>query len=357
MQGKHVKGNAGLIFTFDIGLISCQAELWRGPLRVEFEGALYHLTGRGNARQRIFADEADCAKFVQLLVESLDRYDVSLHGYVLMGNHYHLMGESHRPNLGRWMHWLTTAYAVYFNRRHRRVGHLFQGRYKSIVVEAEGYLLSLSRYLHLNPVRGKVIGRGDPVQRRKRLRGWRWSSYRGYSGLAKQESWIDEELVLGEMGGPRKGERVRYRRFVEEGLLREIENPLEAVQWQAALGTEDFLRRLSDRLVTHPSKHREVPALRKLRPQIEAQAILKRVAKAYRCPLKDLLAKVRSNEARAAAMVLVWDCCGMSLQEVVQLFQASGYTAVSQMISRTREKDRRHLLQFKLGKLMTQCVK
>jgi putative transposase len=89
------------------------------PLRVEFEGALYHLTGRGNARQRIYADEADCAKFVQLLVESLDRYDVALHGYVLMGNHYHLIAQSHRPNLGRWMHWLTTAYAVYFNRRHR----------------------------------------------------------------------------------------------------------------------------------------------------------------------------------------------------------------------------------------------
>jgi REP element-mobilizing transposase RayT len=125
--------------------------LWRGLYGVEFEGALYHLTGRGNARQRIFADEADCAKFVQLIVESLDRYDVAPHGYVLMGNHYHLIAEIHRPNLGRWMNWLATAYAVYFNRRHRRVAHLFQGRYKSIVVEAEGYLLSLSRYLHLNP--------------------------------------------------------------------------------------------------------------------------------------------------------------------------------------------------------------
>jgi putative transposase len=111
------------------------------PLRVEFEGALYHLTGRGNARQRIFADEKDCAKFVQLLVESLQRFDVALHGYVLMGNHYHLIAETRRTNLGRWTHWLTTAYTVYFNRRHYRTGHLFQGRYKSIVVEAEGYLL------------------------------------------------------------------------------------------------------------------------------------------------------------------------------------------------------------------------
>lgn len=99
------------------------------PLRVEFEGALYHLTGRGNARQRIFADDKDCARFVELVVQSLERYDVAFHAYVLMGNHYHMIAETRRANLGRWMHWLTTAYTVYFNRRHRLVGHLFQGRH------------------------------------------------------------------------------------------------------------------------------------------------------------------------------------------------------------------------------------
>lgn len=327
------------------------------PLRIEFEGALYHLTGRGNARQRIFADEADCAHFVQLLSESLRRYDVALHAYVLMGNHYHFIAETRQINLSRWMHWLITAYTVYFNRRHRLTGHLFQGRYKSIVIQAEGYLLGLSRYVHLNPVRGKVIGKGDPLQRRERLRAWRWSSYRGYSGLTKSAPWVNEELVLGEMGAPRQGQRVRYRRFVEEGLLREIDNPLEAVKWQTALGTEDFLRRLSDRLQGHHTKHREVPALRELRRQIEAQTILERVAKAYRCSVEELLAKTRGNEARAVAMVLVWDCCGLSLQEIVRLFQASGYTAASQMIRRTREKDQRNMLRFKLAKLMSKCVK
>ncbi len=141
------------------------------PLRIEFEGALYHVTGRGNARQRVFADEKDRAKFVQLLSESLGRYEVELHAYVLMGNHYHLMATTRRANLSRWMHWLTTAYTVYFNWRHRRVGHLFQSRYKSILVEAEGYPLSLSRYLHLNPVRGKVVGRGDPGEGRRFQKG------------------------------------------------------------------------------------------------------------------------------------------------------------------------------------------
>jgi len=256
------------------------------PLRVEFEGALYHLTGRGNARQRIFADEKDCAKFVQLLVESLQRYDIMLHGYVLMGNHYHLIAETARANLGRWMHWLTTAYTVYFNRRHHRVGHLFQGRYKSIVVEAEGYLLSLSRYVHLNPVRGKVIGRGDPVHRRKRLREWRWSSYRGYGGLARAEPWVNQERILDEIGGALKERRLRYRRFVEEGLLREIENPFEAVQWQTALGREHFLQRLRDHVERKGQAHREMPALRQLQRRTEAQSILDCVGGAYRCSKK-----------------------------------------------------------------------
>ncbi len=328
------------------------------PLRIEFEGALYHLTGRGNARQRVFADEKDCARFVQLLVESLERYDVALHGYVLMGNHYHLLAETRRANLSRWMHWLTTAYTVYFNRRHRRVGHLFQSRYKSIVVEAEGYCLSLSRYLHLNPVRGKVIGRGNPLERRKRLRDWRWSSYRGYAGLARPEPWLSEERVLGEMGGPRQRRRLRYRRFVEEGLVREIENPLEAVKWQAALGREGFLRKLSDRLKVRKEQHREVPSLRKLQPKVEAPAIIACVAKAYRCSKDELLRRGRKgNEARAVAMVLIWDCCGMRLREIGELFDGSGYTAVAQTIARTREKDRRKALRFKLEALMGSCVK
>jgi REP element-mobilizing transposase RayT len=324
---------------------------------VEFEGAVYHLTGRGNARQQIFADEKDCAKFVQLLMESLQRYDVALHAYVLMGNHYHLIAETRRANLGRWMHWLTTTYTVHFNRRHARVGHLFQGRYKSIVVDAEGYLLSLSRYVHLNPVRGKVIGRGDPLERRNRLRSWRWSSYRGYSGLARPEPWIEQERVLGEVGGVQR-RRLRYRRFVEEGLLREIENPWEAVQWQTALGREHFLQRLKDHVESRRQGHRELPALRALRRQPEAQSILDCVARTYGCSKKNLLSRgTRGNEARSVAMVLLWDCCGMSLREMGEFFGGSGYTAVSQMIRRTRQKDEKGALKFKLDELMHKCAK
>lgn len=327
------------------------------PLRIEFEGALYHLTGRGNARQKVFADEKDCAKFVQLLVESIERYDVELHAYVLMGNHYHLIAETKRANLGRWMHWLTTAYTIYFNRRHRRVGHLFQGRYKAIVVEAEGYFLTLSRYLHLNPVRGRVLGRGNPSERRKRLRAWRWSSYAAYGGLVKGQAWLSQETILGEMGGRGGEARLRYRRFVEEGLVREIESPLEAVSWQAVLGREQFLRRIKDRLSSR-KEHREVPALRQLQRRPEAQSILDTVAKSYRCSREELLQRGRKgNEPRAVAMVMVWDRCGLGLREIGELFGGAAYTAVAQMIARTKEKDRRNALKFRLTKLMDKCGK
>jgi REP element-mobilizing transposase RayT len=134
-------------------------------LRVEFEGALYHVCARGNAREAVFRGERDAARFVQLLQESPDRFEVSLYAFVLMGNHFHLIARTRRANLSRWMQWLNVAYSVYFNRRHRRSGHLFQGRFKSFLVEGKkGYLLSLSRYVHLNPVRGASLGRGTPAE-------------------------------------------------------------------------------------------------------------------------------------------------------------------------------------------------
>jgi putative transposase len=167
------------------------------PLRLEFEEAIYHITARGNRRERIFAGDADRARFLEMVARSLPRFEVELHAYVLLPNHFHLLVRTRRANLSRWMHWVMVSYTIWFNRRHGKVGHLFQGRYKSLLVEGGNYLLGLSRYVHLNPVRGKVIGAGDPTERRARLRAYRWSSYRGYAGLSKQAEFVTEELVLG----------------------------------------------------------------------------------------------------------------------------------------------------------------
>jgi len=307
------------------------------PLRVEFEEAVYHLCARGNARQRIFHNERDRARFVELLAESAQRFDAAILCFVLMRNHFHLVAQTHRPNLRRWMHWLLVSYTVYFNRRHCLSGHLFQGRYKSFLVQEGEHLLGLSRYVHLNPVRGVSLGRGSPSERRKRLRRFKWSSYCGYAGLGRAFPFVEDEMVLGELGGPRRAERVRYRRFVEQGLVREIENPFEAVRWQAVLGDESFVQKIRDRVKGLHKERREITSLRKARRAVEPREVLNKVARKYRVEPKRLLERgERGLEARNVAMWMIWETGTKSLREIGELFGGLDYAAVAQRIRRTR---------------------
>lgn len=317
------------------------------PLRIEFEDAIYHLCARGNERQRVFRDDRDREVFLELLARSGARYQGLILVLVLLSNHLHLVVQTPRGNLSRWLHWLMVSYTVYFNRRHRRSGHLFQGRYKSFLVEKGNYLLELSRYLHLNPVRGKVLGRGDPRQRRERLRGYRWSSYRGHAGLGKGFPFVQEEMVLGELGGPVKGRRLRYRRFVEEGLLREIDSPWEAVRWQAVLGGETFVRKMQDRLKDLGQARREVTALRRGEAVKMPEEVVKQVARHYQVPVERLRRRGGYGlEGRNVAIWLVWEKCGMSLRQVGDFFGGMEYSAVAQRLrrlSRAAEKTARQL--------------
>jgi putative transposase len=307
------------------------------PLRVEFEDAIYHLCTRGNARQRIFWDERDRARFVELLDESQRRFKVAILCFVLMGNHIHLVAQTHRPNLSRWMHWLGVAYTVFFNRRHRSSGHLFQGRYKSFLVQEGEYLLSLSRYVHLNPVRGTSLGRGSPSERRKRLRAFKWSSYSGYAGLERPFPFVEDDMVLADLGGPRKDERMRYRRFVEEGLVREIENPFEAVRWQAVLGNESFVQKLRDRVKGLHKERREITPLRRVQVRLEPHEVLEKVARKHRLEAKRLLERGgRGLQARNVAMWMIWETGTRSLREIGELFGGLDYAAVAQRIRRVR---------------------
>jgi putative transposase len=307
------------------------------PLRIEFEAAIYHLCARGNARQAIFHDERDRACFVELLSGSAKRFDAAILCFVLMGNHFHLVAQTHRPNLRRWMHWLLVSYTVYFNRRHHSSGHLFQGRYKSFLVQEGHYLLGLSRYVHLNPVRGVSLGRGTPLERRKRLRGFKWSSYRGYAGLSAPFPFVQEAMVSGELRGPGRAERLRYRRFVEEGLLREVANPFEAVQWQAVLGDESFVQKLRDRLKGLHKQRREITSVRKAMATLDSERILQRVAQKYQIDRERLLARApRGLHARNVAMWMIWEGGTKSLREIGELFGGLDYAAVAQRIRRTR---------------------
>jgi REP element-mobilizing transposase RayT len=225
------------------------------PLRLEYPGALYHVTSRGNARARIYADAADCRGFLDLLGRVCARHNWRIHAYCLMGNHYHLVLETPEPTLARGMRQLNGVYTQDFNRRHRKVGHLFQGRYTAIVVDKDAYLLELARYVVLNPVRAGMAK--SPGQ-------WPWSSYRATIGKTPVPAWLSIDFLLAPFGA-RKGEaRARYVRFVAEG--KDQPTIWQQLRGQIYLGDEAFVKNLhqrhrpDDRLTEVPRAQRRAPA-------------------------------------------------------------------------------------------------
>lgn len=207
------------------------------PLRIEFPGALYHVTARGNARQDIFLDDADRHLFLSVLDRAVLRFRLVVHAYCLMDNHYHLLLETPEANLSRALRQLNGVYTQAFNRRHGKVGHVLQGRFKAILVDRDSYLIELCRYVVLNPVRAKVTRKPDT---------YRWSSYRASAGLAPVPTFLTIDRLLSQFGKQRAAAQRKYRIFVAEGIGQKA--PWEKVQGQALLGSQAFVERLRPRL-------------------------------------------------------------------------------------------------------------
>lgn len=182
------------------------------PLRVEYEDALYHVTSRGNEKSPIYKDDHDRCDFIERLAIVVEQYTWVLYAYCLMDNHYHLLVRTPKANLSRGMRQLNGIYAQHFNFRHQRVGHLFQGRFKAILIKDEARLLAVARYVVLNPVRAGVVA--DPAE-------WKWSSYRGTAGLGVQPSFVDVDELLGIYSMDRKLAREQYTAFVLGGIGKE----------------------------------------------------------------------------------------------------------------------------------------
>lgn len=244
------------------------------PLRLEYPGAVYHVTSRGDARGDIFLDDGDRTAFLRVLAHAVERYAWRLYAYCLMGNHYHLLLETPEPNLSRGMRLLNGVYTQIFNRHHSRAGHVLQGRFKSIVVERERYLLELSRYIALNPVRSGFAR--SAVE-------WRWSSYRATAGMEMTPSWLAVGTVLSRFSDDALAAQRHYGNFVADGLGRA--SPWEELRGQVFLGTDAFVQQLAPKLcplqglvetprsqrfaarpaldVLIPHAHRKDPSLRK----------------------------------------------------------------------------------------------
>lgn len=200
------------------------------PLRIEFAGALYHVTARGNAQQDIYLADNDRQKFLALFQQVCDRYQWLCHAYCLMSNHYHLLIETQAPTLSKGMKYLNGTYTQAFNRHNQRVGHLLQGRFKSILVDKDSYLLELARYIVLNPVRAGMV---------RAAKDWPWSSYRATAGLVKNHASLTTDCILGNFGATRKGAQEKYKAFVREG--KGLPSPWESLKNEIYLGPAEFV--------------------------------------------------------------------------------------------------------------------
>ena len=228
------------------------------PLRLEYPGAIYHVMCRGNARQQIFHDETDYQRLVDGLAVTVGRYGWELFSYVLMPNHFHLFFRTPQPSLSRGMQYLGSGYANWFAKRHRCPGHLLQGRFKSQLVEDESYFWSVSRYVHLNPVRGKKPLVAHP-------RDWPWSSYPGYASRRARVDWVAYGFVhaawQGDVGG--HDPEPAYRRYVERGLIEQPENPFRDATGGWLLGSSKFVAEIRAR-IGQAGNYDNVPAVRRL---------------------------------------------------------------------------------------------
>jgi len=203
------------------------------PLRIEYDGALYHVTSRGNERKAIFKDDADRQLFLSTLTQVVERFHWLVHAYCLMDNHYHLVAETPDANLSKGMRQLNGMYTQAFNRRHRRVGHLFQGRFKAILIQKDSHFLEVCRYVVLNPVAAAKV---------KYPREWAWSSYRATSGQSPAPGCLTVDEVLAQFGKRRGQAQQQYRQFVSAGIGQpSIWEKLEA---QSLLGEEGFAQAL-----------------------------------------------------------------------------------------------------------------
>jgi putative transposase len=218
------------------------------PLRIEYPGAVYHITSRGNDKKTVFKDETDRETFLSVLAHVNKRYHWLCHAYCLMDNHYHLLVETPDGNLSIGMRQLNGVFTQARNKRYQKNGHLFQGRYKAILIQKDSHLLEVCRYVVLNPIRARMV---------ERLDDWKWSSYRATAGKEQPHPCLTIDWVLGQFSRTRANAEKEYRQFVKCGIGKET--IWHKVKGQSILGEDDFVAGLSD----HLKRHKDVPEIPK----------------------------------------------------------------------------------------------
>lgn len=299
--------------------------------RVEFPGAIYHVTVRGNGRQDIFLTDADRFRFLESLAKRVELHAVRLYLYCLMNNHVHLVLETPRSNLRSFMGSLLTSYAVYFNKRHSSSGHLTQGRYHAAAVEGDDYIRKLSRYVHLNPVKIHPVYDLELAERRRILGEYRWSSYRGYTGLGSSEPFVSHGPVLAMFGQSQSERSERYRKFMEAGLAATDDDWLRIMKTSGrGIGSEDFREQL--RQFEQPENGDL--SFRKMSFDLPTERVIEMVCGFYGISAGQIIQTRRNDPVKPVTAWLLRKFCGLKHREVAVFLGVRTEAAVSLLLKR-----------------------
>jgi len=294
------------------------------PLRIEYEGAFYHITARGNERNTIFYEKTDYERFKSYLKEAQERYGYVLHCYVLMSNHYHLLIETPQGNMRQVMHYVNASYTNYLNKKRGRSGHLLQGRYKAILIDHNTYLLELSRYVHLNPVRAHLVERPED---------YAYSSYRSFiSRQGEREAIVSPDLIWGMISKDRKDAARRYRAFVELAIGKEIKSPFRDVYGGVILGGQQFIKDALSKLKEIVWQQEDIAQRRELLTAWRAEDIVGAVSQYFDLSRDEFLAD--GKRGRDIAIYLLKSHAGMTNRQIGGLFGDISYSAVAKAFQR-----------------------
>ena len=290
------------------------------PLRIEFEGAWYHVMNRGRHRQAVFTTDAQRHYFLSLLAETSDRFNAEWHAYCLMDTHYHVLVRTPEANLQRIMRHINGLYTQFHNRAEGLDGPLFRGRYKAILVEAQAYWIQLSRYIHRNPLEAGLV---------KRLDQYRWSSYPAYIGRNKRPPWLTCKYILASLAPNRT--REAYKAFVAEGIDSDVTNFYSKNKQPPILGSDSFTRTLKLR-----SKDIDVPDLRQARVWPTTNRIVEVVCRRLGVEAESVWTSHRGravkNPVRGMAMYVCQHEADMTLREIARRFGLKHYASASSSI-------------------------
>ncbi|MBE0434026.1 transposase [candidate division WOR-3 bacterium] len=303
-------------------------------LRIQFPGAFYHITCRGIEQRSIYLDNGDRLRFLELLTRSLDTYVVVMHAYIMMNNHFHLLVETKKANCSEFMRHFNVSYTGWFNWRHGRRGNLYQGRYNACLIDADRFLLEVSRYIHLNIVRVKRWQSSHHGARWRAARSYQWSSLAGYIDRKSAKDYVYYPMILEMVGGRRA-----YGRYVIDGLKRGVADPFKKVQRRMILGTEDFVAEVKHYL--RRGSLRDQPAYREFVLHVlEPEVLLGFLARECGITTEVLRTRKAHGVTRGLVAELLYKYCQITQAQIGKLLGGIDYGAVYLLRRRIRENMR-----------------